>query len=50
VGKDKRIKPGVERDSAQHQGYGATNPIKPANAGGSFLSFALSSLRLHQSL
>jgi hypothetical protein len=35
-----RVKPGVERDSAQPQGYGATNPIKPANAGGSSLSFA----------
>src|SRR5262249_33683093 len=31
-----RIKPGVERDSAQPQEYGATNTIKPANAGGSF--------------
>jgi len=41
----------VERDSAQPQGYGPTNPIKPANAGGSFLSLApSSSLRLHQSL
>jgi len=26
----------MECDSAQPQGYGATNPIKPANAGGSF--------------
>ena len=26
-----------ERDSAQPQGYGATNPIKPANAVGSII-------------
>jgi len=26
----------VERDSAKPQDYGATKPIKPANAGGSF--------------
>jgi len=41
----------VKRDSAQPQGYGATNPIKPANAGDSFSSFAhSSSLMLDQSL
>ena len=32
-----RIKPGVERDSAKPQEYGATNPIKPAKRGAVFV-------------